>query len=95
MRRLMFGLLLLLMASLSTGMDCWGGVYECYPPEGLVLGEGQYYCEEGERGYCRVGGHPGDTVWEDALCPEGSECAMVDGLGTCLMPDGTVAPEPE
>ena len=87
-------LLLPACAPVLLGMDCWGGVHECDPPEGTPLAAETPYCNAGVRGYCREGGHQGDTIWVEEPCPEPSACTMRDGSAVCLLPDGTEVPAP-
>lgn len=95
MRTVLVILLALLSLVSLTAMDCWGGVSECSPPEGASLYSETLYCKDGERGFCRGGGHQGDSIWEPRPCLADSECTMVDGTATCMLPDGTAAPDPD
>ncbi|MBI5502842.1 MAG: hypothetical protein HY907_21535 [Deltaproteobacteria bacterium] len=90
--RLGLVLVVLLSAPGLVGMDCWGGTNECDPPDGANLFEEALYCRSGVRGFCREGGHQGDTVWEARPCPDGSTCTMRNDRAVCLLPNGTEVP---
>lgn len=75
----------------APGAGCSGSEKECDPPPGVHLEE--LYCQDGVRGYCREGGHAGDTVWEEEPCPAGAVCMMEENEAFCAQPDGSTAPD--
>ncbi len=94
MRNLVTAAVVALLALSNLAMDCAGGTNECSPPEGSTLSSRTLYCQEGERGYCREGGHQGDTVWEADPCPSGTSCEMANGEATCApWTDATSSPD--